>query len=92
MSDINEIQEKILGIVNDIIETVEIKPDQFEVDLSTIGMDSITFIRIVVALEEAFSIEIPDEFLLITEMNTVEKITNVVSSTMTSTELTTVQE
>jgi acyl carrier protein len=92
VSDINEIQEKILGIVNLNIENAEIKPDQSEVDLSTIGMDSITFIRIVVTLEEAFNIEIPDEFLLITEMNTVEKMTNVVLSAMTSTELTIVQE
>ena len=41
-------------------------------------MDSITFIRIVVELEETFNIEIPDEFLLIPEMNTVEKMMNIV--------------
>lgn len=45
-------------------------------------MDSITFICIVVALEEIFNIEIPDEFLLITEMNTVEKMSNVIISAM----------
>ena len=39
---------------------------------------SITFIRIVVELEETFNIEIPDEFLLIPEMNTVEKMMNIV--------------
>lgn len=86
MNYMNEIQEKILKIVNDNIEDVEIKPDQFEVDLSTIGMDSITFIRIAVALEEALNIEIPDEFLLITEMNTMEKMTNVVLSSLTNKE------
>lgn len=82
MCDISEIQEKILKIVNDSIEAAEIMPDQFEVDLSTIGMDSFAFIRIVVALEEAFNIDIPNEFLLITEMNTISKITNVISSTI----------
>ena len=86
MSDINEIKEKILAIVNMSIENIEIKLDQSDVDLSTIGMDSITFIRIIVAIEEVFSIEIPDEFLLITEMNTVEKMTNIILSAMTNAE------
>ena len=86
MSDINEIKEKILAIVNMSIENIEIKLDQSDVDLSTIGMDSITFIRIIVAIEEVFSIEIPDEFLLITEMNTVEKLTNIILSAMTNAE------
>ena len=43
-------------------------------------MDSITFIRVVVALEEAFDIEIPDEKLLLTEMNTISKMTEVISA------------
>lgn len=82
MNDINEIQEKIIGIVNENIENFETKPDLYEVDLHASGMDSIIFIRIVVALEEAFSIEIPDEFLLITEMNTISKIANIISLTI----------
>ena len=40
-------------------------------------MDSITFIQVVVALEEAFECEIPDEKLLITEMDTVQKMVDV---------------
>ena len=44
------------------------------------GMDSITFIQIVVALEEEFECEIPDEKLLITEMDTVQKIVDVLQS------------
>jgi len=84
MYDIREIQEKVYRIVNDIIEATEIMLDQLEIDLSTIGMDSIAFIRIVVALEETFNIEIPDEFLLITEMNTISKMINVISLTIAS--------
>ena len=45
-------------------------------------MDSIVFIRVVVALEEAFDIEIPDEYLLITEMNTLSKMTDVISTVL----------
>ena len=43
-------------------------------------MDSITFIQIVVALEEEFECEIPDEKLLITEMDTVQKMLDVLQS------------
>ena len=45
-------------------------------------MDSIAFIHIVVALEEEFDIEIPDEYLLLTEMNTISKIAEVISATL----------
>ena len=51
-----------------------------EDDLSAIGLDSITFIRVIVALEEAFDVEIPDEYLLLTEMNTVSKMKDVLSA------------
>ena len=45
-------------------------------------MDSITFIRIIVELEELFEIEIPDEKLLITEMSTIRKMVEVVAATI----------
>ena len=40
-------------------------------------MDSITFIQIIVKLEETFDCEIPDSKLLISEMDTVQKIFDV---------------
>lgn len=39
MSDIYQIQEKILEIINQNPELDEIKPDQIDLDLSNIGMD-----------------------------------------------------
>ena len=38
------------------------------------------FVRIIVALEEEFDCEIPDEKLLITEMDTVQKMVDVLQS------------
>lgn len=70
--------ESILEVVNTNIENTEITVDQADDDLSQLGMDSITFIRIVIALEETFEIEVPDEKLLITEMGTVSKMLEVV--------------
>jgi len=78
----DELQLKILEIVKSNIEKEEIQTSEFDTDLSTVGMDSITFIRIVVALEEAFEIEVPDDYLLMTEMNTIEKMTNVVAEAL----------
>lgn len=66
--------EKILEILNTNITDADIKPEHAEEDLARLGMDSITFIRVVVALEEEFECEVPDSKLLMTEMNTVNKM------------------
>lgn len=76
-------KEVSMAIVLDIInrlENMEVSQDQIEDSLLELGMDSITFIQIVVALEEEFECEIPDEKLLITEMDTVQKILDVLQS------------
>lgn len=79
-SDImDNIRKKILEILNSYIEDIEITSEQYEDDLLTMGLDSIAFIRMVVALEETFNVEIPDEKLLITEMNTISKIEKIIS-------------
>jgi len=77
----NILIEKILEIINDNIENSEIDITQIDEDLITLGMDSIVFIKIVVALEETFQCEIPDSKLLISKMNTVNKIFMVLDST-----------
>lgn len=74
--------EKVIQIINANIEATTIQTVQLGDDLSQHGMDSITFIRIIVALEEEFDIEIPDEYLLMSEMNTVSKIISVVSAAL----------
>ena len=72
--------EKILEILNANIENAEVKEDKLDEDLSALGMDSITFIKIIVALEEEFECEIPDSKLLIGEMNTANKILQVLQN------------
>ncbi len=75
------IQEKILEIINDKIEN-GVSKNQVDDDLSQLGMDSLKFISIVVTLEENFDIEVPDEYLLMTEMNTVRKMVKIVSEAL----------
>ena len=68
--------EKILEIVNSV-QDMEATVDQCDDDLLELGLDSIKFIQIIVSLEEAFECEIPDEKLLLTEMNSVNKMLEV---------------
>lgn len=72
--------EEVLTVLNGFLKDTSITPDQMDADLSMMGMDSITFIQIVVSLEEEFGCEIPDSKLLISEMNTVNKIIEVLNS------------
>lgn len=49
-------------------------------DFSSLGVDSISFVKIIVAIEEAFDCEIPDSKLLIKELGTVNKIVSLLKS------------
>lgn len=71
---------KIIEIVNENIDKLKITSDQINDDLTQLGMDSITFIRIIVALEEEYGVEIPDEYLSMTELNTILKMACVLSA------------
>ncbi len=71
--------ENVLEVVNST-EKFEITAKQLEENLPDLGMDSITFIQIIVTLEERFECEIPDEKLLITEMDTVQKMIDVLQA------------
>ena len=68
--------EEVLAIIN-LSENLKINKEQLETNLQDLGMDSITFIQIIVSLEEAFDCEIPDSKLLITEMDTAQKMIDV---------------
>ena len=72
--------ENVLEILNSNIENAKITLEQLDSDLSELGLDSNTFIEVIVSLEEEFECEIPDSKLLISEMNTVNKIIGVLKS------------
>ncbi|TAH75125.1 MAG: hypothetical protein EWM47_00165 [Anaerolineaceae bacterium] len=79
MNEISYVLDKILEIVNENVENLKLTPDQYNADLSLLGMDSIKFITIVINLEQVFGIEIPDEYLLVTELGSINKMKSVVS-------------
>lgn len=69
--------DEIVAIVNSCIKEKSISLDKYKENLVDFGMDSMAFIQIIVFLEENFECEIPDTVLLLSEMNTLEKIYNV---------------
>lgn len=78
--------EKIIEILNTNIENANITVEHADQDLREFGMDSILFIHTVVSLEEEFDCEIPDEKLFLLELNTVNKIYEVLTSIETENE------
>ena len=68
---------RVLEILNNNIADANVSNDMLEESLPALGMDSVSFIQIIVELEEVFECEIPDEKLLIAEMDTVQKILDV---------------
>ena len=85
MKKVNNISiEEVLRVVNNALNsptfgntaniTEPLTMEQIELDFNEMQIDSLTFIRIVVALEEEFEVEIPDDYLLMQNMNCVKVI------------------
>lgn len=65
----------VLKIEPEIIK--ELSPDE---TLNRIGVDSVNFIEIVISLEEEFNIAFEDDELLLQNLNTINKLKNVISN------------
>ena len=68
--------ERVLEVINSV-GNMNITTARINENLTDCGIDSITFIQIIIGLEEAFDCEIPDSKLFITEMDTVQKMVTV---------------
>ena len=67
------IRKKLENIIRAVLEEPEITFDE-NVDLQSLGIDSIKFIQIIIFIEDTFGVEIPDEYLLFSKLDTFEKI------------------
>jgi len=75
----DNIVEKIINILNNL-NLKDIHIENIETDfIKENNIDSITFIEIIIYIEEEFDILIPDEYLLSEKLNTIYKIANLVS-------------
>jgi len=79
INELNETQAKALEV---IVSTFDSKNGDvtLETGFSDAGVDSITFIKIVVALESEFDFEFDDEMLLITKFPTIRTMVEYVES------------
>ncbi|MNG13150.1 acyl carrier protein [compost metagenome] len=82
-----EIRDKVMDLLKDVLadegERIEtIGPDD---DLSAFGVNSVTFIRLVLALEMEFGVSWEDDDLQYQNFLTLNTITQYVESTMAST-------
>ena len=71
---------KILSVINEVLGEKKIQISQLDEDLISLDIDSITFISIVIALEQNFNFEFDDEMLLITNFPTLRVLTEYVKT------------
>lgn len=81
---------KELNIRNIIIEEMEnlgviIDATAEDIDLLNIGIDSITFISLIVSIEGRLNIEIPDEYLRIEVLNSFNGFVHLIDSLVNET-------
>ena len=71
-------KEKILLCIQKTVkeQAIELRPDSILAE----SIDSITFVKIVVALEEAFNFEFEDEMLSVSKIEKIEDLINYVES------------
>ena len=79
-SDLNAIQKKALSIIKSNLEAKITDEISLDTDFTSIGVDSITFIKVVVALEVEFDFEFDDEMLLITKFPTIKTMVEYIES------------
>ncbi|EPY11374.1 MULTISPECIES: acyl carrier protein [Paenibacillus] len=79
---VNDIKEKVVNLLRENLEDInemdQIDPDQ---DLSIYGVNSLTFIKLVIAAEMEFGLKWKDEDLDFSNFSTINNIVNYISST-----------
>lgn len=73
------IQQKLITILNEkgvYVEAEEIKSD------IELNINSLTFISIALAIENDFDIMIPDQYMVLEELNTFPKIMNMIKNAL----------
>jgi len=76
----NNFKQKILNIILRNSKELGSVEAPLDLKLSTVGLDSISFIKVIAALEEEFDFDFDDEMLLMTNFLTIGAILNYVSA------------
>jgi amino acid adenylation domain-containing protein len=78
--ELNGIQKRAFEVIIENLSEKKLDDILFDMDFISVGLDSITFIKIVVALEGEFDFEFDDEMLLITKFPTIKSMIEYVES------------
>lgn len=73
-NEISELQQRAFTTIKTNLDETVFSNITIDTDLSSVGIDSITFIKIIVALESEFNFEFEDEMLLITAFPTIKSM------------------
>lgn len=76
MEIVERIENTISNILN--IEPEKIREISRDETLNRIGVDSVNFIEVVISLEDEFNVEFEDDELLLQNLNTINKLTNII--------------
>lgn len=76
----DKIKEKLITLCTEIFKDSNVDTDLLEyVDFTDdLGMDSITFITLIVEIEEKFKITIPDDLLLMDHFKNINDVVKVI--------------
>ncbi len=77
----NEIEAQVIQCLRKVINNVSFERES---PLLELGIDSMTFIRLVVEIEEQFDIEVAEEDIVLDNFGYIENITKLVSGYMSS--------
>ena len=72
--ELNGIQKRVFEVIIENLSEKRSNDISFDMDFISVGLDSITFIKIIVALECEFDFEFDDEMLSITKFPTVKSM------------------
>lgn len=78
--EIFDLKDEILNVIKSNVDQNIFGTVTFDMELSSSGIDSITFIKIVVALEESYNFEFDDEMLIFTSFPTIKSMIEYVES------------
>jgi len=78
-SELNDTQKKVFNVILSTIDS-KIRDLTLDTGFASTGVDSITFIKIIVTLESAFDFEFDDDMLLITKFPKVKTMVDYVES------------
>ncbi len=74
-----EYESQIKKIISDVMNNPELLENlDGDTPFQEIGMDSISFVDVIIGLEETFDIEIPEEYMIMTENCSVKHLCHII--------------